>query len=50
MMSAEELREDVMRAIRRAVADDVDPDSIEGVLDDAQDRVERIKILDGGAA
>lgn len=48
-MSEEELREDFQRALRRAVADDVSPDKIDSVLDDMQDRVERIRILEGDA-
>jgi len=49
-MSTEELREDVQRAVKRAVADDVEPDEIESVLEDMQDRIERIRILESGQA
>lgn len=47
-MSAEEYRTDMERALQRAVADDVDPDELDAILDDMQDRVERLRIVGGG--
>lgn len=49
-MSAEEFRADVERALQSAVANDVDPEDIETVLDEMQDRVERLQIVGGGGA
>lgn len=46
-MSAEEFRDDVSRALQRAVAGDADPEDLEAVLDDMQDRVEKLAIIGG---
>ena len=48
-MSAESFRDDVERALQSAVADDVDPDELDAVLEDMQDRVERLRIVGGSA-
>lgn len=48
-MSAEQFRDEVSRALQSAVADDTDPDELEGVLDDMQSRVERLRIVGGDA-
>lgn len=48
-MSAEQFRDELERALQSAVADDVDPDELDAVLEDMQERVERLRIVGGGA-
>jgi transcriptional/translational regulatory protein YebC/TACO1 len=49
-MSAEQLREDLRRAVQQAVAEDVPLDDIEAAIDDIDERVERLRVLEGGSA
>lgn len=46
-MSAEDFREDVTRAMEKAVAGETDLDDIEGVLEAKLERVEELRILRG---
>jgi len=46
-MSAEQFHDEVERALQSAVADDVDPDDLDAVFEDMQDRVERLRIVGG---
>lgn len=49
-MSAEDLRNELARAVKRAVADGVPPEDIDAVLDDMQDRVDSLRIIEEGSA
>ena len=48
MTGAEEVREEVFRAVKRGIGADVSPDQLEQILDDAQDRVDRVRIFEEG--
>jgi len=48
-MSGEELREELSQAVKRAVADGMDPDEIDAVLAEMHDRVDRLRALEGSA-
>jgi len=48
-MSRETLEEDIQTALDRAIVNDVDPDDIEDVLDEATDRVDKIRAMRGDA-
>jgi len=48
-MSEEEVREQVRQAIKTGVAEGVDPDDLQAILDDAQDVVADLGTIDGGA-
>lgn len=46
-MSEEEVREHIDQALRFAAVGDVDLDTVDAILDDAHDRVERLRVLEG---
>jgi len=49
MTGAEDVREEVFRAIARGIANGVSADQLDAILDDAHDRVDRVRVFqDGG--
>lgn len=48
-MTAEDVREHVDRALETAVASDADLDEVEAILEDAQGRIEELRMLRGEA-